>query len=53
VNPASAEPQSEHGGQTYYFCSMECKERYDQHPLQYLDESDRVHARLHRENPAA
>jgi Cu+-exporting ATPase len=53
VNPASAEAQSEHGGQTFYFCSMECKERFDRNPLQYLDETDRVQARMHRENPAA
>jgi Cu+-exporting ATPase len=53
VNPASAEAQSEHGGQTFYFCSMECKERFDRNPLQYLDETDRVQARLNRENPAA
>jgi Cu+-exporting ATPase len=53
VNPASAEAQSEHDGQTFYFCSMECKERFDRNPQQYLDETDRAHSRVHRENPAA
>ena len=53
VNPASAEAQSEHGGQTFYFCSVECKHRFDSNPQQYLDDTDRAQARVHRENPAA
>jgi P-type Cu+ transporter len=53
VNPMSAEAQSEHGGQTFYFCSVECKEKFDRNPEQYLDETDRAHGRVHRENPAA
>ena len=28
VNPASAEGQSEHEGQSFYFCSKECKQAY-------------------------
>ena len=55
VNPASAEAQSEWGGQTFYFCSAECKERFDRDPAKYLDETDIAAARAaarHR-NPAA
>jgi Cu+-exporting ATPase len=53
VNPASAEAQSEYSGVTYYFCSVECKERFDREPLQYMDETDRAEARAHREDSAA
>jgi YHS domain-containing protein len=27
--------KSEYQGRTYYFCSSECKERFDKDPLQY------------------
>lgn len=30
VDPATAAGRSEHGGQTYYFCSVSCKTRFDQ-----------------------
>ena len=42
VNPASAGAQSEYGGQTFYFCSVECKAEFDRDPERYLDETDRV-----------
>lgn len=48
VNPASAEAQSEHGGQTFYFCSQECKRKFDANPQQYLDETDQAHSKAHR-----
>jgi YHS domain-containing protein len=53
VNPASAEAQSEYSGVTYYFCSLECKERFDREPLRYMDETDRAEARAHRDDSAA
>ncbi|HUF93104.1 MAG TPA: YHS domain-containing protein [Candidatus Limnocylindria bacterium] len=53
VNPSSAAASSEHGGQTFYFCSVECKAKFDRSPQQYLDDTDRAQARAHRENPAA
>jgi P-type Cu+ transporter len=53
VNPVSAEAQSEYGGQSFYFCSVECKQKFDRNPEQYIDETDRAEARVHRENPAA
>ena len=53
VNPASAEAQSEYGGQSFYFGAVECKQKFDRNPEQYIDETDRAEARVHRENPAA
>jgi len=48
VNPASAEAQSEFGGQTFYFCAQECKQKFDANPEQYIDETDRAQARARR-----
>jgi P-type Cu+ transporter len=53
VNPASAEAQSEWGGQSFYFCSQECKERFDHEPERYIDKTDRAQARAHRSDNAA
>ena len=36
VDPASAEHRSIHDGQTYYFCSRGCKERFDKDPAKFL-----------------
>lgn len=27
---------SEYNGQTYYFCSSDCKQKFDQHPTEYI-----------------
>jgi YHS domain-containing protein len=35
VDPANAAGSSEHEGQTYYFCSIECKEAFDMSPERY------------------
>lgn len=48
VNPASAEAQSEWGGQAFYFCSEECKLKFDANPERYIDETDRSQARARR-----
>jgi P-type Cu+ transporter len=48
VNPASAEGQSEYEGQTFYFCSMACKQKFDAAPERYLDETDRAQGRAYR-----
>jgi Cu+-exporting ATPase len=48
VNPASADAQSEHEGQTFYFCSAECKRKFDANPQQYIDETDRAQGRAYR-----
>lgn len=36
VDPQSA-PKSEYQGQTYYFCSLNCKQAFDENPKEYLD----------------
>ena len=48
VNPASAEAQSEWGGQSFYFCSEECRRKFDAAPERYLNETDHAQARLPR-----
>ena len=35
VNENDAAGKSEHNGQQYYFCSNECKQRFDRNPEQY------------------
>jgi Cu+-exporting ATPase len=49
VNPASAEAQSEWGGQSFYFCSQECKRKFDASPERYVDETDIAQARASRD----
>jgi P-type Cu+ transporter len=36
VDPAKTEHRSEHEGQTHYFCSKGCRERFDADPAHYL-----------------
>jgi YHS domain-containing protein len=35
VNEQQAAGKSEHQGETYYFCSAGCKQRFDQDPQRY------------------
>jgi Cu+-exporting ATPase len=35
VNPQDAAAKSQHQGQTYYFCSYSCKQKFEQNPTQY------------------
>jgi YHS domain-containing protein len=53
VNPASAEAQSEYQGQTLYFCSAECKRKFDASPEQYVDETDRAQGKANRAQQAS
>jgi YHS domain-containing protein len=48
VNPASAAAQSEFEGQSFYFCSTGCKQKFDQSPQRYLDDTDRAQGRADR-----
>jgi Cu+-exporting ATPase len=48
VNPASAAAQSEFEGQSFYFCSVACKQKFDASPQRYIDETDRAQGRAHR-----
>lgn len=36
IETASAAGQTEYKGQTYYFCNLQCKEKFDRKPEQYL-----------------
>jgi Cu+-exporting ATPase len=36
VDPAKAAGKSEYNGQTYYFCSIGCKKKFDANPGQYV-----------------
>ncbi len=39
VNEQNAAASSQHQGQTYYFCSQECKQKFDRNPDQYARKS--------------
>jgi Cu+-exporting ATPase len=43
VTYETAQARSEHDGQTYYFCSLDCKEQFDRNPEHYVQ-----HEELHR-----
>jgi Cu+-exporting ATPase len=36
VEPESAAATSEYNGKTYYFCSVDCKEEFEEDPESYL-----------------
>ena len=36
VEPAKAAAQSTYRGQTYYFCALGCKQKFDAEPEKYL-----------------
>jgi Cu+-exporting ATPase len=38
VDSETAQHKSEYRGQTYYFCSGDCKRTFDQDPEKYLSE---------------
>jgi YHS domain-containing protein len=41
VDPANAPAKSEYNGQTYYFCSKECKQRFEAQPERYIKNQPR------------
>ena len=38
----TAQARSQYNGQTYYFCSLECKETFDKDPEKYIQEQETV-----------
>ncbi len=44
VDEKTAALKSEHGGQTYYFCSPGCKRSFDQTPEKYVAAGGSGHA---------
>ncbi len=37
IEPTEAAGSSSYEGQTYYFCSNECKQKFDSNPSEYAD----------------
>ena len=44
VDPANADYRSVHAGQTYYFCSRGCKDRFDKDPHRFIGGAKTGHA---------
>jgi YHS domain-containing protein len=40
VDPTRAPAQSQHQGKLYYFCSTDCKAKFDANPEQYAKKSE-------------
>ncbi len=40
IEPAQAAGESRFNDRTYYFCSNDCKERFDENPERYAGEAD-------------
>ena len=45
VDPATAKHKAEHAGETYYFCSGGCREKFLGDPARYLAEPSRAGGR--------
>jgi len=43
VTYETAQARSEYNGQTYYFCSLGCKEDFDREPEKYVSEEQESH----------
>jgi Cu+-exporting ATPase len=43
VTYESAQARSQYEGQTYYFCSMGCKETFDKDPEHYITHEHEIH----------
>ena len=39
IETGTAAGRTEHGGKTYYFCGLKCKEKFDLNPQQYIGKS--------------
>jgi Cu+-exporting ATPase len=43
VTYETAQARSQYEGQTYYFCSMGCKETFDEEPEKYITHEHDIH----------
>lgn len=43
IDPKTAAGKSEYKGETYYFCSLGCKQSFDKDPEKYLGKSEHTH----------
>ena len=39
IDSATAAGRTEYNGQSYYFCGVKCKEKFDANPEQYIPKS--------------
>jgi Cu+-exporting ATPase len=39
IDPAKAKGKVDHNGKTYYFCSDDCKAKFQKEPAKYADKS--------------
>jgi Cu+-exporting ATPase len=44
VTYATAQARSEYDGQTFYFCSLDCKEQFDKDPEKYVTHEHHTHS---------
>ena len=44
VSYETAQARSEYDGRTYYFCSLDCKEHFDQNPEKYVTQDQTAHS---------
>jgi Cu+-exporting ATPase len=42
VDPKSAAGTTEYEGQSFYFCSAECKREFEEDPESYLEQEERL-----------
>ena len=42
ADPATAPARSNYAGDTYYFCSEECKRKFDADPERYVSRTERA-----------
>jgi Cu+-exporting ATPase len=52
VKPEQAKAKSEHHGQTYHFCSNECKQKFDKSPDSYAQKGGHQAQQLHGGQPS-
>jgi Cu+-exporting ATPase len=43
VTYETAQARSQYDGHTYYFCSLDCKEQFDQNPEKYVTHEHETH----------
>ena len=43
VTYETAQARTEYDGQTFYFCSLDCKEAFDRDPEKYVREEEHAH----------
>ena len=47
VNPQGAAAASVHGGNTYYFCSASCRDKFEQDPAKYAGQATSEQKKTH------